>query len=263
MRSLRRLWSFLVLAAFCAAAADTSAQWTKIPQTGVPRAADGKPNLSAPAPRLPDGRPDLSGVWAAPGGRYVQNVAADLKPGEVPYQPWAKALVDSRADGSHGREDPDANCLAPGVPRIDYAPPPWKIINGNGEVAILYEAMNLWRQIYMDGREPVRDPNPSWLGYSVGRWDGDALVVETTGFNGKAWLDQQGKPTTEALRVTERFHRRDFGHMDIQITLDDTKAYTRPWTVTVPFTLQPTAELLEFICENNRDLENLPGERLR
>ena len=237
-----------------------SAQWTKIPQTGVPRTPDGKLDVSAPAPKLPDGRPDLSGVWAAPGGRYVQNLAADLQPGDVPYLPWAKALVDARADGSHGREDPDANCLAPGVPRIDAAPPPWKIVNGNGSIVILYETFNLWRQVYMDGREPVRDPNPMWLGYSVGRWEGDALVVDTTGFNGRAWLDQQGKPTTEALRVTERFHRRDFGHMDIQITIDDPKAYTRPWTVTLPVTLQqPGAELLEFICENNRDLDNLSG----
>jgi len=259
--SVTRLISFgVVLALVGATGSAASAQWTKIPQT-VPRTPDGKPNLFAPAPKLPDGHPDLSGVWAAPGGKYVQNVAADLKPGDVPYQPWAKALVDSRAGGARGGEDPDANCLAPGVPRIDYAPPPWKIVQGNGFIAILYEAFNLWRQIYMDGREPVRDPNPSWLGYSVGRWDGDTLVVETTGHNGRAWLDQLGKPTTEALRVTERFHRRDVGHMDIQITIDDAKAYTRPWTVTVPVTFQPGAELLEFICDNNRDLEHLPGGR--
>jgi hypothetical protein len=231
-------------------------QWTRIPQAG-PRTTDGKPNLSAPAPRLPDGKPDLSGVWAAPGGRYVQNVAADLKPGDVPYQPWAKALVGERADGSHERESPSVSCLPPGVPRITYAPPPWKIVQSTGFIVILYEAYNLWRQVFLDGREPVRDPNPSWLGYSVGRWEGDTLVVETTGFNGKTWLDQQGKPTTEALRVTERFHRRDFGHMDIQITIDDPKAYTRPWTVRVPVTLQIGAELLEFACENNRDLELL------
>jgi hypothetical protein len=254
----------LLLAVLFLAAPPVWAQWTKIPQTG-PRTADGKPNLSAPAPRLPDGKPDLSGVWlTSGGGRYVENLSADLKPGEVPYQPWAKALVDARADGSHGREDPTANCLAPGTPRINATPLPWKIVQGSGSIAILYEAFNLWRQIFMDGREPVRDPNPSWTGYSVGHWEGDTLVVDTTGFNGRSWLDQAGKPSTEALRVTERFHRRDFGHMDVQITIDDPKAYTRPWTVTLPVTLLPIAELLEFACnENNKAPESLPGERIR
>jgi hypothetical protein len=262
MRSSRGLSFAVVLVAVCLAAPAASAQWAKIPQP-VPRTADGKSNLSAPAPRLPDGTPDLSGVWAGPAGRYVENLAADLKPGEVPYQPWAKALVDSRAGGARERENPTANCLPAGVPRINVVPPPWKIVQSHGFIVILYESSNFWRQIFMDGREPVRDPNPSWMGYSVGRWDGDTLVVETIGFNGKAWLDQQGKPTTEGLRVTERFHRRDFGHMDLQITIDDPKAYTRQWTVTLPVTLQPAAELLENVCENNLDLELLPGERLR
>ncbi|MBI2187114.1 MAG: hypothetical protein HYU37_08300 [Acidobacteria bacterium] len=233
------------------------AQWTKIPET-APRTTDGTPNLSAPAPRLPNGKPDLSGLWAGPAGRYVQNLAADLKPGEVPYAPWAKALVDERAGGARERENPTANCLPAGVPRINVVPPPWKIVQSDGVIVILYESGNLWRQIFMDGREPVRDPNPSWMGYSVGRWEGDTLMVETTGFNGKAWLDQRGNPTTEALRVTERFRRRDFGHMDMQITIDDPKAYTRPWAVTLPVILQTGTELFENVCENNRDLEHLP-----
>jgi len=262
IRSIRCLLFCVVLAAFCATAPAASAQWTNIPQP-VPRTSDGKPNLSAPAPRLPDGRPDLSGLWAGPAGRYVQNLAADLKPGGLPYTPWAKALVDERAGGARERENPTANCLPAGVPRISVVPPPWKIVQSDGFIAILYESGNLWRQIFMDGREPVRDPNPSWLGYSVGRWDGDTLVVETIGFNGKAWLDQAGNPTTEALRVTERFHRRDFGHMDMQITMDDPKAYTRPWTVTLPVTLLSGTELFENVCENNRDLEHLPGAPLR
>ena len=258
MRTLPQLSSCIVLSLVCAIASVASAQWTKIPQP-APRTADGKPNLSAPAPRLSNGKPDLSGVWTGPAGRYVQNLAADLKPGEVSYQPWAKALVDERAGGARERENPTANCLPAGVPRINVVPPPWKIFQSDGFIAILYESGNLWRQIFMDGREPVRDPNPSWLGYSVGHWEGDTLVVETTGFNGKAWLDQRGNPTTEALRVTERFSRRDFGHMDLQITIDDPKAYTRPWTVTLPVTLQTTTDLLENVCENNRDLEHLPG----
>jgi len=239
-----------------------SAQWTRIPQTGIPRTTDGKPNLSAPMPRLPDGKPDLSGIWEPQTNRYVGNIAADLKPEEVPYQPWAKALFDSRVDGSQARADPPANCLPQGVPRIGAAPAPWKIVHAPGVLVILYEAFNLWRQIFLDGREPVPDTNPTWLGYSSGRWEGDTLVVDTKGFNGKAWLDQLGRPSTDALHVIERFRRKDFGHMDIQITIDDAKAYTRPWTVTQRVHLRPDTELLEFICnENNRDLERLPGGR--
>jgi hypothetical protein len=254
----------LVLLALFVAASPAPAQWTKIPESG-PRTADGKTNLSAPALKRPDGTPDLSGVWAGPAGRFVRNLAADLEPGEVSYQPWAKALVDQRADGAREAENPTANCLPAGVPRINAVPPPWRIVQADGLIAILYESGYLWRHIYMDGREPIRDPNPSWMGYSVGRWEGDTLVVETSGFNGKAWLDQVGNPTTEALRVTERFRRRDYGHMDLQITIDDPKAYTRPWTVMLPVTLQTGAgaQLLENVCENNRALDHLPGERLR
>lgn len=256
-------WFLCCVALAASSTAPAWAQWTRIPRTG-PRTTDGKPNLSAPAPRLPNGKPDLSGIWHANGIRYNLDIAADLKPGEIPFQSWAKALYDSRADGSQGRQDPAANCLSPGVPRINAAPPPWKIVHGNGLIAILYEAFNLWRQIFMDGRTPVADLNPTWLGYSVGLWDGDILVVETTGFNGKTWLDQLGKPTTDALHVTERFHRKDFGHMDIQVTIDDAKAYTRPWTVTVPVQLLTDTEILEFVCnENNRDLELLPGKPLQ
>jgi hypothetical protein len=244
--------------------APASAQWTKIPRGNVPRGPDGKPNLSAPAPRLPDGKPDLSGIWEPEGGKYVRNLAADLKPEDVPFQPWAKALFESRADGSHSREDPDANCLPQGVPKINAAPAPWKIVQNPGFIVIVYEAFNLWRQIFMDGREMIADANPTWHGYSTGKWDGDTLVVDTRGFNGKAWLDQLGRPSTDALHVVERFRRKDFGHMDIQITIDDPKAYTRPWTVTEEVHLLPDTELMEFICnENNRDLEHLPGKELQ
>ena len=237
------------------------AQWTKIPVSGVPRTADGKPNLSAPAPRLPDGKPDLSGIWEPSENKYLRNMAADLKPEEVPFQPWAKAVFEQRADGSHSKEDPDANCLPQGVPKIDAAPAPWKIVQTPGHVVIIYEAFNLWRQIFLDGRELERDVNPTWMGYSTGRWEGDTLVVDSRGFNGKAWLDQLGRPSTEALHVIERFRRKDFWHMDIQITIDDAKAYTKPWTVTEGVHLLPDTELLEFICnENNRDVEHLPGK---
>src|SRR5439155_8575922 len=181
------------------------AQWTKVPAAAIPRTADGKPNLSAPAPRLPDGRPDLSGIWEPNGGRYVQNLAADLKPDDVQYQPWAKALFDERKNGSHSREDQTSQCLPQGVPRISAAPPPWKVVQKPEFIVIIYEAFNLWRQVFLDGRELAEDFTPTWLGYSTGKWDGDTLVVDTRGFNGKAWLDQSGKPSTDALNVTERF----------------------------------------------------------
>jgi hypothetical protein len=238
------------------------AQWVKVPPPAIPRTANGKPNLSAPAPRLPDGHPNLSGIWEQRDGRYVQNIATDLKPGDVPYQPWAKTLADQRADGSHEKENPTANCLPHGVPRIGASPPPWKIVQTPGVMIILYEAHTLWRQVFLDGRELSEDFIPAWLGYSTGKWDGDTLVVETKGFNGKFWLDQL-KPATDALHVIERFHRKDFGHMDVQITIDDSKAYTKPWTVTEEVHLLTDTELMESICnENNLDLQHLKGDSL-
>jgi hypothetical protein len=219
---------------------------------------DGKPNLSAPAPRLPDGKPDLSGIWNVD-NKYVRDLATDLKPEDVPFQPWAKALFDERKDGSHSREDNAAHCLPPGTPRINAAPFPWKIIQKPNFIAILYEDFNLWRQVFLDGREIDGAATPTWFGYSTGKWDRETLVVDTKGLNGKAWIDQLGKPATESLHVIERFRRKDFGHMDIQITIDDPEAYTKPWTVTEEATLSPDTELMEFICnENNRDLEHLP-----
>jgi hypothetical protein len=243
--------------------APAAAQWVKVPPPSIPRGPDGKPNLTAPAPRAADRRPDLSGIWEAISTKYLNNLAADMKPEDIPYQPWAKALVESRADGAHAREESNANCLPPGVPKTAAAPPPWKIIQTANQITILHEALTLWRQIFIDGREFAADLNPSWLGYSIGRWDGDTLVVESRGFNGKTWLDQAGNPTTEALHVTERFHRRNIGTLEVQITIDDPMAYTRPWMVTEQFRLMTSGDLLETICENNRDLEHLPGSPLQ
>lgn len=236
------------------------AQWKNLPSKGVPKTPDGKVNLSAPAPRSSNGHPDLSGIWEPSANKYLRDIAVDLKPGDVPFQSWAKALYDQRTDGSHSKEDPDANCLPQGVPKIDAAPAPWKIVQTPGTIVIVYEAFNLWRQVFLDGRELDRDANPTWMGYSTGKWDGDTLVVDSRGFNGKAWLDQLGKPSTDALHVIERFRRTDFGHMKLQITIDDPKAYTVPWTVNEEVHLLTDTELLEFICnENNRDVDHLPG----
>jgi hypothetical protein len=226
-----------------------AAQW-RYPTAGIPRTPDGKPNLSAPAPQTADGKPDITGLWKPVGG-YVNDIARDLK-GDVPYQPWAKALYESRR-ANQSKEDPTAQCIVGGVPRNDVVPYPFKILQVPGMVVILYEAVQSFRQIFTDGRPLPKDPNPAWLGYSIGKWDGDAFVVETTGFNDNVWIDNFGKPATSALRVTERFHRKDFGHMDILVTIDDPKAYTKPWSVTLPFALQPDDELIEYICnENNR-----------
>jgi hypothetical protein len=191
---------------------------------------------------------------------YIENIARDLKPADVPFQPWAKKLFDERR-ATLSKDDPTGYCIPGGVPRSNAVPYPFKVAQLPGMVVILYEAVHSFRQIFMDGRELPKDPNPTWMGYSVGRWDGDTLAVETTGFNDHGWLDNDGHPNTDRLRVTERFHRKDFGHMDIQVTVDDAKAYTKPWTATLPLTLQPDTELLEYICgENNKDIEHLVGK---
>jgi len=173
----------------------------------------------------------------------------------------AVGLVDNVRGRLTRARNPQANCLPPGIPRINSTPYPFKIIQTSDEVLILYESFELTRQIFLDGREVIKDTNPSWMGYSVGKWDNDALVVNTTGFNGKTWLDAMGPPTTDALHLIERYRRRDAGHLEIQITIDDPKAYVKPWTVTQVMGLLPGAEVLEFACdENNRDIPHLPGK---
>jgi hypothetical protein len=240
------------------AVSTVSAQWLKIPTPNVPKTADGKPNLTAPAPRLANGKPDLQGIWE-PNPKYLRNLAADLKEGDVQMLPWAAAVVNERKDGARAKEEPDANCLPQGVPKIDAAPVPWKILQLPNEIVILYEAFTQFRQIFMDGRPLPADPNPTWLGYSVGHWDGDTLVVESNGFNGRAWLDQLGHPATESLKVTEKFRRKDFGHLEIEITIDDPKTYTKPWTVKEDPHLLLDSELLEFVCaENEKDIKHIP-----
>jgi hypothetical protein len=227
------------------------AQWVPRVPPSTPRTPDGRPNLAAPAPRAADGKPDLSGIWAPEGVKFLRDLAADLGPAGAPMQPWAEAVYKDRLTGAQAKQEPDANCLPQGVPKINAAPVPWKIIQSPNSVVILYEAFGQWRQIITDGRELVKDPNPTWLGYSVGRWDGDTLVVTTTGFNGKTWLDTNGHPSTDALTVTERFRRPSFGQLEIQITVDDPKAYTKPWSATQRPALLPDTELIEFVCLEN------------
>jgi hypothetical protein len=248
----RAVWLFLIVCGIAAA------QWLQVPGKNTPHRKDGKTDLSAPAPRKGDGKPDLSGIWGTESPKYLANIAADFKPGELPIQPWAEALTKERMTGIHASEESNANCQPQGVPRIDATPNPFKIVQEPELIVILYEAFGQFRQIFLDGRQLPKDPNPTWLGYSVGQWEGDTLVVETSGFNGRTWLDQAGHPTTDALHVTERYRRRDFGHMDIQVTIDDPKAYTKAWTVTEPMQLLPDTDLLEFVCnENEKDLKHL------
>lgn len=236
------------------------AQWTNVPEAEMPRTADGELDFEAPAPRLPSGRIDLQGIWITDDISYLRDLARDMDPEDVPYQPWARALFDQRKDGSHSREDPDANCLPQGVPKVSFVPVPWKVIETPISMVIIYETFTYWRQIFTDGRGV--DPNalPTWLGYSTGTWEGDTFVVESRGFNGKLWLDQLGRPSTDQLHVTERFTRTSYGLMTIDVTIDDPGAYTAPWSASLVVRLRPDWEPIEYICgENNKDLESLPG----
>jgi hypothetical protein len=260
----KSLVSCAVLALFCSLRVPLTAQWTNHPTKGIPRTADGKPNLLAPFPRTADGRPDLTGIWTAapdptgkPGGvegivgpRYLIDIFRDVKPEDVPFQPSAAKLYKERRDNLL-RDNPLIRCLPAGVPRLDAYTHPYKIIQTPDLVVILYESQTMFRQIFVDGREFPEDPQPSWMGYSVGRWDGDVFVVETIGFNDQTWLDGFGHPHSEKMRLTERFKRRDLGHMDIEIVIDDPGSYTKPIAYVQPQVLLPDTELLEYICAEN------------
>jgi hypothetical protein len=249
----------IMIAAVLMMTASPSAQWLGHPTPGLPRTPDGKPNLDAPAPKTADGKPDISGLWLTR-GIYIGNIARDLKE-EPPMQPWAAALYKQRRDNL-SKDDPTGRCVPGGVPRSTAVPYPFKILNTPSNIVIvLYEAVHAYRQIFTDGRPLPKDPNPNWMGYSVGRWEGDTFVVESSGFNDNVWLDNNGHPAGEALRVTERFRRKTFGSMDVEITIDDPKTYTRPWNVTIPLAFQPDTEMLEYICpENEKDYDRLQGK---
>lgn len=262
---MNRRTSSLVAVLLMVGSMAAGAQWSNLPTKGIPRTRDGKPDLFAPAPRKPDGKPDFSGLWTEdPQDRkYFFNQAADFKPGEFPIQPWADALTKRRTPG--GSEWPPANCLPAGVPVLDISPAverPLKIIQDPDLLVILYESSGVgFRQIFLDGRTLPKDPNPTWLGYSVGRWEEHVLVVETAGFNGKTWLDMAGHPTTDALHVIERFERRDFGHLGLQLTIEDSKAYNNSWTVTLTWILFADSELMENVCnENEKDRKHMLGK---
>jgi hypothetical protein len=226
-------------------------QWLTYPTPGIPRSPNGQPNLAAPTPKAADGKPNLSGVWNRISPKYRVNIAADLKPEEV--QPWAKDLVHQRTE-NYGRDSMGALCLPAGPAYATDADSTsggmMKILQTPALIVILNPDLT-YRQIYLDGRPLETSPNPSWMGYSVGHWEADTLVVESFGFNDRTWLDTSGHPHTEALRMTERYRRRDFGHLDLEVTLQDPKVYARPWTVAVRAELAADTELLEFVCNEN------------
>jgi hypothetical protein len=258
----------LVAAGVVLISVTAAAQWLNHPTPGTPRLPDGTPNLSAPAPRTADGRVDLSGIWEVEGDRvmptdgrvrskYVYDIAADL-PGGAPFLPWAKALHGERQKAL-GVGAPTERCLPHGIPDAMLTRTlPFKIVQTPALAIILYEEFNNWRQVFTDGRRLPVDPQPAWLGYSVGRWDGNTLVIETAGFNDKSWLDAGGTPHTEALRTTERLRRVDFGHMEAQFTFDDPKAFTKPWSASVKFNLLPDTDLLEHHCDNEKWVGKVP-----
>jgi hypothetical protein len=230
-------------------------QWLKYRTPGIPRLPDGKPDLSAPAPKTADGKPDLTGIWRARAGGYALDATSDLKPGDI--APWAEALYRQRQQ-NFLKDSPASHCFPTPGPQISS----WlyKIVQTPHVVVFLPEAYPLpsaFRQILMDGRALPEDPNPTWQGYSAGHWDGETLVVESAGFNDRTWLDAGGHPHTADLRVTERFRRTDFGHMQLNTTFNDPKAYARSWTVSIEVELVPDTELLEYVCnENERDFEH-------
>jgi len=250
-----------ITALVIAVSVPAAAQWLTQPTRGIPRTPDGKPNLAAPAPRTPDGKPDLSGVWNRISPKYSRNIAADFKPGEV--QPWAQALVQQREEDL-GKNYMNVLCLPLGPGYTTAADSTgseqMKIVQTPALIIILNPDLT-YRQIYLDGRGLEKSPNPSWMGYSIGHWEGDTLVVESNGFNDRTWLDHDGHPHTEALRMTERYRRRDFGNLDLDVTFSDPGAYTKPWTVSVRAELAPDTEMIEWVCnEKGGDLEHWVGK---
>jgi hypothetical protein len=253
----------IAVVAFLLLPGTTGAQWLNYSTPGIPRLPDGKPNLSAPAPRAADGKPDLSGIWAVECTVYGRDacftrslffdLAKDLKPEDVQMTPWASAIQRQRESRDHV-DDPYGYCLPPGVPRIDYGGGPFKVLRTPGVTAFLYETLvgMMFRQVFTDGRTLPSSSDPTWLGNSVSRWDGDTFVVDTNGLKDGGWLDtKKAHPHSDALHVTERFRRTDFGHMELTITIDDPKAYLKPWTAKAMLNLLPDTELLEAFCDSH------------
>jgi len=262
-----RIRAAALMVTFAAISPALSAQWPTYPTAKTPRTAGGQVDLAAPTPRTADGKPDLSGIWEViRTGTGQAIVGADIPAlsrtspfwnigttleGGLPLRPWA-AELRARRVADHSKDNPDAHCLPLGLSQLHNHPQPRKIIQTPSLIVVLYEANGGVRQIFMDGRPlPRNDPQPWWYGYSVGKWDGDTLVVETTGLRDDGWLDVNGAPLTDAATITERFRRVNYGSLEIQFTVDDSKAYTKPWTVKINQRLLPDSDLIEFVCNEN------------
>jgi hypothetical protein len=249
-----------------------AAQWLHYPTHGVPKTHDGAPNLEAPAPRTADRKPDLSGLWAAekgtcpPEGCFDQMVGAQFRniasgiPGGLPLKPWATELIQQRA-AQNGKDDPTSHCL-PGSPvQMHTSPFLRKFVQSPGLLLMLSENSAIYRQVFTDNRPLPVDPWPYWFGYSSGKWEGDTLVVRTNGFRDGLWLDRNGTPMTDAAKMTERFRRPSYGRLEIEITVDDPKAYTKPFTILLKQSLVVDTELLDSSClENEKDLPHMVGK---
>lgn len=241
------------LAAAAVSIVTLQGQWLNYPTPGIPRTADGKPNLSAPAPRMADGKPDLSGLWR---DDQSGSGAAEKAIDAIAPQPWADALSKKRKEELY-KDDMGVLCQ-PFGPRASATIR--KVVQTPGLIVFLDDDLT-YRQIFLDGRPLPKDPNPAWMGYSVGHWDGDTLVIESAGFNDRTWLDSPGHPHTESLHVTERVHRPDFGHIEIEKTLEDPKALTKPLVVPLKLELDADTEMIEYVCaENERDRQHLVGK---
>jgi hypothetical protein len=239
-----------IAATIIAVSLPAAGQWLKYKTPGIPRTADGDPDLKSAAPKTADGKPDLSGIWRGDPGGYGVNMAAELKSSEI--QPWAEKLYKQRLE-DQGKDSPSYRCMPQIGPYTSFGM--FKILQTPTVIGVLSEG-GVYRQVLTDGRPLPEDPNPTWMGYSVGHWDGDTLVVENAGFNDQTWLDA-GHPHSEQLRVTERFQRKDFGHMDLKMTFSDPKIYARPFSVDVELELVPDTELLEYVCnENEKDVKH-------
>jgi hypothetical protein len=253
-----------------------AAQWLKYPTPGVPKTADGKPNLSAPTPRTADGKPDLSGVWLTanttcarsddpealvcgselPMGKEGINMGVSL-PGGLPYQPWLAALVKTRT-AENAKTDPHVRCLPDTFLRAYSLPHLLKFVQTPTLLVMLDEMNAGYRQVFIDGRPLPVDPDPSWQGYSSARWQGDTLVVNSNGFRDDLWIDWNGSVITSAAKVEERIRRPDYGHLEIGVTVDDPTAYTKPWTVTLHQRLALNTDLVDEIClENEKSLQRM------
>jgi hypothetical protein len=246
-----------------------SAQWFTHPTKAVPRTADGKPDLNAPAPRTPDGKPDFSGMWRAanrlpcdgvnrvcgdlPISPQFGNIGAGVE-GGLPYQQWVRDRIRQKGPS----DDPYTRCIAPGGPRMHLLPTMKKWVQTPDLLIILDEYNSTYRQIFLDGRALPEDRTPTWNGYATGHWDGDTLVIESTGYRDDQWLDAAGSAVTNEARVTERIRRTNYGTLVIDLSVDDAKAYTRPWTVSLKEDVVLDTELVEAVCsENEKDVPHL------